>query len=420
MEITLFTPHQGQKTVINGFSNSEHKFGTVVTSRQWGKSLLGQNLLLYWLLSNPNQKGAWISPIYNQGKKVFQELSNASHKVINSSNKADLTIKFLNGSTLQFLSAERADSVRGFSFNYMVIDEAAYIKENSFQEAILPTLTAIGKKCLIISTPKSKNWFYKYYLKGVSDNGDYVSFKGNSTDNPYIDQSFIAEQKASLPSDIYRQEYEGEFTDATSEVFRGIDQVCNVPNYSSGDKIQRCFFGVDTGLSNDYSVLTIMNEAGRVMYLDRIKGENINTIANRFIGILSRFNISGGYIETNGIGKAMFDLVMPKQRKTKGFTTTQDSKTQIVRTLIEDIEAQNVELPSKELEPEAYKELSLYTYKLNTNGKLSFTHPPGVHDDICDSIMLANKARNEIQTNKIYIGKATTEFKPKFGGRTVF
>ena len=78
----------------------------------------------------------------------------------------------------------------------MVIDEAAYIKENAFQEAILPTLTAIGKKCLIISTPKSKNWFYKYYLKGVSDSIDYVSFRGHSTDNPYIDQSFIAEQKA--------------------------------------------------------------------------------------------------------------------------------------------------------------------------------------------------------------------------------
>jgi len=415
MEITLFTPHQGQRTVINGFSTSDHKYGVVVTSRQWGKSLLGQNLLLYWLLAQPNQKGAWISPIYNQGKKVFQELSNASHKVISQSNKADLTIKFLNGSTLQFLSAERADSVRGFSFNYMVIDEAAYIKENSFQEAILPTLTAIGKKCLIISTPKSKNWFYKYYLKGVSDNVDYVSFRGLSTDNPYIDQSFIAEQKSSLPGDIYRQEYEGEFTDATSEVFRGIDNVCNQTQYSNGEKIQRCFAGIDTGLSNDYSVLTIMNEAGRVMYIDRLKGENINTIANKFIGILSRFNIAGGFIETNGIGKAMYDLIVPKQRKLKGFTTTQDSKTQIVRTLIEDIEQMNVELPSKELEPECYKELSLYTYKLGNNGKLTFTHPAGIHDDIVDSIMLANKGRNEIQTNKIYIGRSQQQYKPQFG-----
>ena len=415
MEIQLFTPHLGQKEIIKGFSDSQHKFGVVVTSSQWGKSLLGQNLLLYWLLQKPNQKGCWISPIYNQAKKVFQELSNASHNIVQSSNKADLTIKFLNGSTLQFLSSERPDSVRGFSFHYMVVDEAAYVNERGFETAILPTLTALGKKCLIISTPKSKNWFYKYYLKGISDSTDYISFRGKSTDNPYIDQSFIAEQRLSLPNDIFRQEYEAEFTDAGSEVFRGVEQACIVPQYNKQDKSSRCFAGIDVGLSNDYSVLTILNEAGRVLLIDRLRGENISTIANRFNDILSRFRIEGGYVEENGIGAAMRDLIIPRNRRIRGFTTTQDSKTQIVRTLISDLEAGILELPTKELEPEMFKELTLYTYKLSNNGKLSFSHPNGIHDDLVDSLMLANKARNEIRSNKMYISPAQKQYKPSFG-----
>jgi hypothetical protein len=415
MEIQLFTPHLGQKEIIKGFSDSQHKFGVVVTSRQWGKSLLGQNLLLYWLLQKPNQKGAWISPIYNQAKKVFQELSDASNSIIQQSNKAELTIKFINGSTLQFLSSERADSVRGFSFNYMVVDEAAYVNERGFETAILPTLTAIGKKCLIISTPKSKNWFYKYYLKGVSDSIEYISFRGKSTDNPYIDQSFIAEQRLSLPNDIFRQEYEAEFTDAGSEVFRGVEQACIVPQYNKQDKSSRCFAGIDVGLSNDYSVLTILNEAGRVLLIDRLRGENISTIANRFNDILSRFRIEGGYVEENGIGAAMRDLIIPRNRRIRGFTTTQDSKTQIVRTLISDLEAGILELPTKELEPEMFKELTLYTYKLSNNGKLSFSHPNGIHDDLVDSLMLANRARNEIRSNKMYISPAQKQYKPSFG-----
>ena len=417
MQITLFTPHQGQKKVISDFSNSEHKFGTVVTSRQWGKSLLGQNLLLYWLLATPNQKGCWISPIYNQAKKVFQELSDASNSIIQQSNKAELTLKFVNGSTVQFLSSERPDSVRGFSFNYMVVDEAAYVNERGFETAILPTLTAIGKKCLIISTPKSKNWFYKYYLRGLDGSTEYISFKGQSTDNPFIDQSFIAQQRLSLPDDIYRQEYMAEFTDAGSEVFRNVDNACIVSQYINGDKVQRCFIGIDTGLSNDYSVLTVMNESGRILLIDRLRGENINTIASRFNNILSKFKIEGGYVEENGIGAAMRDLVIPKNRRVRGFTTTQDSKTTIVRTLISDLEAGIIELPTKELEPECYKELSLYTYKLSNNGKLSFTHQNGMHDDITDSIMLANKARNEIKTNKMYIGRSPVQYKPQFGVR---
>ena len=415
MEITLFTPHVGQKAVIQGFSTSQHKFGTVVTSRQWGKSLLGQNLLLFWLLQSPNQKGCWISPIYNQAKKVFQELSDASQSIIQSSNKAELTIKFVNGSTVQFLSSERPDSVRGFSFHYMVVDEAAYVNERGFETAILPTLTALGKKCLIISTPKSKNWFYKYYLKGSDVSTDYISFRGQSTDNPYIDQSFIAEQRLSLPDDIFRQEYLAEFTDAGSEVFRGVDDACVVNQYTKQDKASRCFVGVDTGLSNDYSVLCIMNEAGRVLLIDRLRGENINTIANRFNDILTRFRVEGGYVEENGIGAAMRDLVIHKNRRIRGFTTTQDSKTQIVRTLISDLEAHIIELPTKELEPEVYKELSLYTYKLSNNGKLSFTHQNGLHDDIVDALMLANKARNEIRSNKMYISPARNTVQPKFG-----
>ena len=139
--------------------------------------------------------------------------------------------------------------------------------------------------------------------------------------------------------------------------------------------------------------------------MEKRNGENITDIANHFLSVLSRFNIIGGYVETNGIGAAMYDLIKPKQRKATGFTTTQDSKTTIVRGMIEDIEQENIELPSKEFYPDLYKEMTLYTYKLGSNGKLSFTHPNGEHDDLVDALMLSNKARNEIKTNKIYIGR---------------
>ena len=216
MQVNLFTPFTKQKEIIDSFANSEHKFGVVATGRQFGKSLLGQNLLLYWLLQNPNQKSLWIAPIYGQCRKVFKELANAAHDVILEKNKAELSITFINGSTLIFLSADRPDSIRGYSANYVIIDEAAFIKEIALTEAILPTMTAIGKKCLIISTPKSKGWFYNYWIKGSEPNKDYISFQGVSTDNPYTDKEFIAEQQSSLPRDIYEQEYNAKFSDNRS------------------------------------------------------------------------------------------------------------------------------------------------------------------------------------------------------------
>ena len=406
MKVTLFKPHKGQRQIIDGFADSKHKFGVVATGRQFGKSLLAQNLMLYWLLSNGKQKGAWVSPIYSQGKKVFEELSNAANKLIKRSNKADLTMEFVNGSTLQFLSAERYDSIRGFSFNYMVVDEAAFIKEIAIQEAIFPTLSALGKKCLIISTPKSKNWFYNSYLRGSTQNDDYISFRGISADNPYNDTNFINEQSKSLPPEIFKQEYLAEFSESGNDVFTNIDNVCIVNEWEQPIQSRRYFAGIDLGLQHDYSVLTIVDESGRVCFIDRINGTSYSEIASRFAQQLNRYKITGGYCEVNGPGQPVFEMLRSQNRKVKDWTTNNSNKTEGIRTLIYDIQEGKLMLPSKNLFPALYTELNAYTYKISPNGTMTFNAPNGFYDDCVMSLMLANEARTKIafSKNKIYVG----------------
>ena len=404
MQVTLFTPYDKQLDIIQQFADSEHKFGVASCGRQVGKSLLGQNLMLYWLLKDGNSKGAIISPIYNQSKKIFNELCEAARDVISEKNKADLTIKFVNGSTLQFLGAERYDSIRGFSFHYMFVDEAAYIKEEAMNNAILPTLTAIGRKCFIASTPKSKNWFFKYYTNGRSDNPNYISFTWSSFESPYVDDEFLKEQERSLPEAIYRQEFWAEFTDAGQDVFKNLGEICILKEFTNQNN-GKAFIGVDVGISNDYTALCIINDTGRVLYMERFNEKPTTDIASRIIHLCGQYRISGGYIETNGIGRGVYDQVKAKFRKIQPWNTTQDNKTTMVRKLIEDIETRVLELPSEQLFPYLYREMSLYTYKLTNNGKITFTHPNGQHDDCVDSLLLANEARNTIKTKSIYIGK---------------
>jgi len=406
MNITLFSPHEGQRKVIEGFADSPHKFGVVATGRQFGKSLLAQNLMLYWLLSNKGQKGAWVAPIYNQCKKVFNELTAASYEIITKQNKADLTIEFINGSTLQFLSADNYNSIRGFSFHYVVLDESAFIKEEAVNEAIFPTLSALGKKCLIISTPKSKNWFYTYYLKGLNEGSDYISFQGISTDNPHISQEFIAEQAKSLPIEIFKQEYLAEFSEATNDVFRNLDNVCILNEWGQPQRNTGYYYGVDSGFANDFTVCVIIEESGRVAKILRFNGTTFEEAGKTIVTELRKYGVRGGYCERNGVGAVIFELIQSSGIKTTGFNTTQESKTRGVRKLVGDIEEGIIMLPSKTLMPECYNELSSYTYKISANGGISFTHPPGYHDDITDALWLANLARNEIafSKSKIYIG----------------
>lgn len=414
MNITLFTPYEKQKNFISRFADTDDLFGVVSAPRGSGKTLLGINLMLLWLLQKGNRKGGWIAPVYGQAKSVMDQIVNTSQEVIETSNRMEGTISFVNGSTLKFLSSDSPDNIRGFRFTHVVIDEAAFVKETAIGTAILPTLNPLGKKCLMISTPKGKNHFFNWYNKE-----EVVSMKFPLTECPYVSKVLVEEARKSLPPDIYRQEFLAEFVDSGNDVFIGVDVVSTV-NLFSNQIRHDVYAGIDTGLTDDMSVLTLIDTTGRVRWIESLNQQNIGTIAEKFMSLMGNFNIVGGYIETNGIGRAMFDLISPNYKRVKPFNTTQDNKTEMVRKLIGDIESMSIELPTIELCPELHNEFSTYTYKMSANGKLSFTHMPGTHDDFIDSLMLANYARVQFMERRpMRVSKAGTasvrSLKPKFG-----
>jgi hypothetical protein len=409
LNVTLFKPYEKQKEFISRFADTDDLFGVVSAPRGSGKTLLGINLMLYWLLSKDNRKGGWIAPIYGQSKNVMDTIVNTSSDVITANNRMEGTITFINGSTLKFLSSDSPDNIRGFRFTHLILDEAAFIKENAIGTAILPTLNPLGKKCLMISTPKGKNHFFNWFNKKEA-----VSLSFPLTECPYVSQILVEEARKSLPPDVFRQEFLAEFVDSGNDVFVGIDKVSTINLFSNQIRTE-VYAGIDTGISDDMSVLTLIDPTGRVRWIESTNKQNIQDIAEKFMSIMGNFNVVGGYIETNGIGRAMFDLINPTYRKIRPFNTTQDNKTDMVRKLIGDIESMNIELPTIELCPELHSEFSTYTYRMSANGKLTFTHMPGTHDDYVDSLLLANYSRVQFiqkrnltirggKTNKVNVG----------------
>lgn len=418
MKVNLFKPYTAQKEFIDLYVDSPHLFGILVSPRGAGKTLLGINMLLFWALRNNDSKLGYITPIYALGKEVMEIIQSKAHDLIESSNKADLTIKFINGSSIKFLSADRADSVRGFRFHYLILDEVAYLNKETIEKAILPTLNPNGKKCLMISTPRGKNHFYEYYLRGQEGNSDYISYRIPLEACPYVKPELIEEARKSLPLEVFRSEYEAEFTDSTNDVFQSIDKNAIIYEWTQPNRGNRYFAGIDTGLSSDYSVLTIIDESGRVVFIDRTNNDTLENIANRYIATLKRYSVQGCLVETNGIGKAMFELIRKHIRITMPFISTQDSKMNAIRTLMTDMDAGVIEIPTKEFFPHLYNELSAFTYKYSANGKISFSHPNGVNDDCVDALWLANLSRNKIKSsglNAIKIGMTNNNLNPQWG-----
>tara|TARA_S200002703_G_C3793012_1_gene244784 strand:+ start:572 stop:1813 length:1242 start_codon:yes stop_codon:yes gene_type:complete len=410
MNITLFTPYELQRKFIQSFSDTDDLFGVISAPRGSGKTLLGINILLYWLLQQSNRKGGWIAPVYSQSKSVMDTIVNTSKDVIESSNRMEGTINFINGSTIKFLSSDSPDNIRGFRFTHLILDECAFLKENALNTAILPTLNPNGKKCLMISTPKGKNFFFNWFNKK-----DTVSMSFPLTQCPYVSKTLIEEARKSLPPDIFRQEFLAEFVDSGNDVFIGVEKVSTVGVFSCEKKVD-AYIGIDTGLTDDYSVLTMISPTGRVLWVETLNNMTLQEIASRFKNIMSNFNVVGGYIECNGVGKAMADQIIPLYRNVKEFFMTQDRKQDLVRKLISDIESMTIELPTRDLLPELHNEFSTYTYKLSPAGKLSFSHIPGAKDDHVDSLLLANYSRVKFLERKpVSIRTSRKNLKPRFG-----
>jgi hypothetical protein len=52
----------------------------------------------------------------------------------------------------------------------------------------------------------------------------------------------------------------------------------------------------------------------------------------------------------------------------------------------------SIGIPNDKVEPDLYLEMEDYTFTISKSGLISYHHKPGKHDDLIDSLALANEA----------------------------
>lgn len=395
IEVKGFTPHPKQKEIIDLCLDDQLKYIVCCTGRQFGKSFLGVNILLKWVLEQPNSIAMFVSPIYAQGKKVFDELTNsiANSGLTTEMNKSDLIVKFINGSIIYFRSAEREDNLRGYTLTHLIIDEAAFIKDDVWSTVLRPTTLVKGKKVLFLSTPKGKNWFYQMAMRGYSeDYPQYATYKASSFDTPFISQDELDEAKMSLPDNIYKQEILAEFIDDGGEVFSSLKMNSILEQYPSFDTNERYYAGLDFGRQNDYTVLIILNSKGEMVDFYRERQKTWEVIISEVVVKLKKWKPQI-FVEVNSIGDVLFETIRKQYPAVQAFVTSNDSKQNIIEDLILNLNEQKLLLPSQDLNFELYREMSLFTYEYSPRTrKVRYTAPNGLHDDTVISLALANHA----------------------------
>jgi hypothetical protein len=396
MKITGFTPYPKQLEVINSILDSDTMFHTMVCGRQSGKSTTLLGLILYYSINKAKSVTLYTAPTYGQINKILVQIVDVLQpaKIIASANKSSYEIKLINGSIIYFRSTERADSIRGLAVDYLLCDESQDTKTSDFQKSILPTITARGKKCILAGTPKRRNMFYDYFQMGKStDFPNHTSYHFPSWESPYVSREFIEEQRRTLPANVFSQEFEAKWQDNEGSVFQGLDGVCINDVWPARDRNLRVYAGLDIGTKDDYTVLVVMDELGRCLNVWRANHVSYSEIVSRIVDTCKHYSVNELLCEVNGVGDPIFEQIKKQYSRTTPFFQTNQTKENIIRRLMGDIQDQSLELPSVNLMPEVMNELETYEYEILASGKIKYTHPSGMHDDIVDALAMANWAR---------------------------
>lgn len=333
---------------------------------------------------------AWIAPTYRNSRPLWRAaervVAPVAHRL--QVRRSEREIAFPSGGSLFVYSADNPDSVRGMSFDVVIIDEASRVSEDAWTDAIQPTLADRDGRALLISTPTGRNWFYREWLRGLTHGENYASFTAPTSDNPnpFIRAAF-ERARESVSDRTFRMEWMAEFVEDGGGVFRFVRDAANAPTQDAPTTGHTYVAGLDWALTTDYTVLTIMDATTKaVAFVDRFNGVPYEMQRQRIAATCARFGVQTLIAESNAMGKPNNDMLRTMGLPVRDFTTTSGSKAELIEQLAAAFDHRGIGILR---DPVLMGELEAYEVERRPSGAVSYHAPDGMHDDCVMSLALA-------------------------------
>jgi len=371
IEVTLSQPHRAQLQIIS----EAKRFNVLDCGRRFGKSKLAANILSENALEgNP---GAYFAPTYKLLEGTFKDILTSLQSII-SRKHDNQRIELITGGSIEFWSLENPLAGRSRKYKVAIIDEAAFNRNlwQSWTEAIRPTLTDLKGSAWFMSTPKGKNDFYKLWMRGQTNEPDWMSWQMPTITNPFIDPSEIEAARRDLPDLAFKQEYLAEFNDNVANPF-GLDYIRICTGRISNEPA--VCFGIDLAKSFDWTAIIGLDKFGNVCHFDRFQRP-----WNETKEIIRRLPRGAIKIDSTGVGDPITEDIQRERGDVHSFKYTSTSKQQLMEGLAAAIHQRRVIFPDGVIK----SELESFEYQMTGTG-VKYTAPPGLHDDCVNALALA-------------------------------
>ena len=396
-ELRLYRPHRGQWPL----HTSSARFRIATCGRRWGKTWAAVNESAAAAWNNPRSLTWWVAPVHHHTQIGWRLVNSGFRSVIRDVSRAEKRIEFKNESVICFRSAENWQNLVGEGLKFLVVDEAARVNQLAWQESLRPTLADTNGRALIVGTPKGKNWFYHMWSRGQDPaQPEYASWNFPTLSNPYIDPKEIEEARATLPVDVFRQEWEAVFLDRNAGVFRNIEACVRPYSYPIDPEDGGIYTGgLDLARLQDFTVLTILDQNKRLVYFDRFNKISWEAQYNRIIPVAKRYGAQIA-VDSTGVGDPVFDRLEREGLMVTPYKFTNESKKRLIEGLAVSTERAEMTFPDI---PELVNEMDIFEYEIGKQGLIRYNAPAGYHDDCVISLALASWMHGKAPTGDLAV-----------------
>ena len=333
-------------------------------------------------------------PTYNQARKViwngadkdgFRFLDHFPKEIVKRRNEAEMIIELTNGSILQLVGADNIDRIVGTNPVGVVFSEYSLMKPEVWN-LISPILAENGGFAVFIFTPRGQNHAYEL-LKAAERNPKWHVEVLPVSKTLAVREEDLLEQQMTMTKALYNQEYECDFTENASAVFKDVRKhTYPMQDYVFNDA-GMYQIGVDLAKANDFTVITPFDLTKFIVAPQDSFNQIDYTLQKAKIqAAFYRHNKARIVMDATGVGQPIVDDLINSGLSIEPFIFTFNSRNEILVNLQILLEQDRIKIPD---DPELIAQLEAAVWDLTPQGRSRVTVPDDRNDDRMMSLALA-------------------------------
>ena len=296
------------------------------------------------------------------------------------------------GARLVWMSTGNPDSLVGWTFSRLIIDEGQYVPDSAWK-VLYPTTSVREAPIRVFGTPDitpDQTWFQGLWMRGQEGEENYHSFTLSCYENRWISDEEIAEAMRNLDTRTFKMLYLGQWVNIEGSVFEQVENAFIDEKYCEYVPGRNYVLTYDPALTEDYNVVMLGETSSRrVIRMWRWNKTDLTATYDRVYRIWEEHGQPPVVMDANGIGSGMLWELRNRGMNVQGSAFSRINKMPMVYRLSADIQHGRIRFPAWDI---LVRELRAFLFTKTPSGLVGAQAAATYHDDCVVALIMLNEA----------------------------